>query len=116
METRKRNVARALPRRAEWVWDGEEDADGEMPACTLPEEEYKRLVEELGYDGTQVVYVQVQGAKIQVTGANKQGRMLLNTAAVAKVQKKPNVKKGERWKYEGNLGYSYYFKNVSANN
>lgn len=115
-EVRRRNVARALPRRAEWGWDGEDDADGEMPACTLPEAEYKRLVEELGYDGTQVVYVQVQGAKIQVTGANKQGRMLLNAAAVAKVQKKPNAKKGERWKYEGSLGYSYYFKNVSANN
>lgn len=115
-EVRRRNVARALPRRAEWGWDGEDDADGEMPACTLPEAEYKRLVEELGYDGTQVVYVQVAGAKLQVTGANNQGRMLLNTAAVAKVQKKPNAKKGERWKYEGNLGYSYYFKNVSANN
>lgn len=116
VEMRKRNVARAMPRQAEWVWDGSNGADGELPACTLPEAEYRRLVDDLGYDGTQVVYVQVAGARLQVTGANKRGRMMLNTAAVAKVQKKPNVKKGERWKYAGNLGYSYFFKNVSANN
>ncbi len=113
---RKMAVARSVPRLAEWVWNGSDGADGEMPACSVPEDEYKRLVEELGYDGSQVVYVQVDGAKIQVTGTNKRGRMELNTAAVAKVQKKPNVKKGETWKYRGNLGYSYYFKNVSANN
>ena len=85
-----------------------------MPGCRIPEAEYKRLVEELGYDGSQQVYVQVDGARIQVVGVSKSGKVELNAPAAAKVQKKPNSKKGERWKTGGSLGYSYYFKSTEA--
>lgn len=111
---RKLFVARSAPREAAWKWDGKNAPDGALPGCKIPEVEYKRLVEELGYDGSQQVYVQVNGARIQVVGKSKSGKVELNAPAVAKVQKKPNSKKGERWKTGGSLGYSYYFKSTEA--
>lgn len=107
-------VARSAPREAVWKWDGKNAPDGTLPGCLIPEDEYKRLVEELGFDGSQTVYVQVDGARIMVTGRSKSGKIELNAPAVAKVQKKPNSKKGERWKTGGNLGFSYYFRSVEA--
>lgn len=111
---RKLFVARSAPREAVWVWDGRNAGDGAMPQCLVPEGEYKRLQEELGYDGSQLVYVQVNGARVLVTGVSRSGKLELNAPAVAKVQKKPNTKKGERWKTSGNLGFSYYFKSTEA--
>lgn len=111
---RKLFVARSAPREAAWKWDGKNAPDGALPGCRIPEAEYKRLVEELGYDGSQQVYVQVDGARIQVVGVSKSGRLELNAPAVAKVQKKPNSRKGESWKTRGSLGFSYYFRSVEA--
>ena len=111
---RKLFVARSAPRRTAWAWDGKPAPDGAQAGCLIPEAEYKRLVEELGFDGTQQVYVQVEGGRIQVVGVSKSGKVELNSPAVAKVQKKPNAKKGERWKTGGELGYSYYFKASEA--
>ena len=111
---RKLFVARSAPREAAWKWDGKNAPDGALPGCRIPEAEYKHLVEELGYDGSQQVYVQVDGARIQVVGVSKSGKVELNAPAAAKVQKKPNSKKGERWKTGGSLGYSYYFKSTEA--
>lgn len=114
MAARKLFVARSAPREVAWKWDGKNAPDGALPGCRIPEAEYKRLVEELGYDGSQQVYVQVNGARIQVVGVSKSGKVELNAPAAAKVQKKPNSKKGERWKTGGSLGYSYYFKSTEA--
>ncbi len=114
MAARKLFVARSAPHEAAWKWDGKNAPDGALPGCRIPETEYKRLVEELGYDGSQQVYVQVNGARIQVVGVSKSGKVELNAPAAAKVQKKPNSKKGERWKTGGSLGYSYYFKSTEA--
>lgn len=107
-------VARSASREAEWVWDGQNAPDGAQPGCLLPEAEYRRLHDELGFDGSQVVYVQVNGARVLVTGVSKSGRLELNAPAVAKVQKKPNSRKGESWKTRGRLGFSYYFRSVEA--
>lgn len=109
-ETRRMNVARHTPVTLPWAWDGEDAADGEMPACTIPEEEYRRLTEELGYDGSQDVYLRIQGTTVQVVGVNKLGRVLLNTTAATKAQRKPNVRRGEKWRTRGDLQYSYQFK------
>lgn len=111
---RKLYVARCTPRFSEWVWDRENAADGASPCCRVPESEYKRLQEDLGFDGSQLVYVQVNGGRLLVTGVSKSGRLELNAPAVAKVQKKPNSKKKERWKTGGGLEYSYYFKSTEA--
>ena len=111
---RKLFVARSTPREAVWKWDGQNAPDGAQPGCLIPESEYKRLHEELGYDGSQLVYVYVNGARVLVTGVSKSGNIELNAPAVAKVQKKPNSRKGERWKTRGTLGYSYYFKSTEA--
>lgn len=111
---RKLYVARSAPREAEWVWDGQNAPDGAQPGCLLPEAEYRRLHDELGFDGSQMVYVQVNGARVLVTGVSKSGRLELNSPAVAKVQKKPNSRKGESWKTSGRLGFSYYFRSVEA--
>lgn len=107
-------VARSTPREAEWVWDGQNAPDGAQPGCLLPEAEYRRLHDELGFDGSQMVYVQVNGARVLVTGVSKSGRLELNSPAVAKVQRTPNARKGERWKTSGRLGFSYYFRSVEA--
>lgn len=111
---RKLFVARSTPREAEWVWDGLNAPDGAQPGCLLPEAEYRRLHDELGFDGSQMVYVQVNGARVLVTGVSKSGRLELNSPAVAKVQRTPNARKGERWKTSGRLGFSYYFRSVEA--
>lgn len=111
---RKLYVARSTPREDVWKWDGKNAADGAAPGCLIPESEYQRLHDELGFDGTQLVYVQVNGAKVLVTGVSKSGKIELNAPAVAKIQKKPNRKKGERWKTDGWIEYSYYFKSTEA--
>lgn len=110
LAARKLAVARRQPRQQAWAWDRKPSADGESPACTVPEEEYRRLVEELGWDGSQDVYLRVAGASIQVVGANRRKRLELNAPAVLKVQKRPNTKRGEKWKLQGDLGYSYIFR------
>ena len=113
-EARRLHVARSMPREAEWVWDGRQAADGELPCCAVPREEYERLQSELGFDGSQLVYVQVNGARVQVTGVSGSGRLELNAPAVAKVQKRPNTRRGERWRTGGRLGFSYYFRSAEA--
>lgn len=109
---RKLAVERARPRNREWAWDNNDAADGASPACTIPEEDYRELVENLGYDGTQEIYLRVNGGSVQVVGTNKSGRIELNTPAALKVQKKPNKKRGETWRLKGSLGYSYQLRNV----
>jgi len=108
------NAERVRPRRSAWVWDRRNAAFGESPACTIPEAQHRELVEALGFDGSQVVYLQINGSKIRVDGVNKSGHIELNTPAVCKIQKKPNAKKGERWSYSGQLGYSYHFQTISS--
>ena len=111
---RKLAVARATPRVAVWKWDGKNAPDGAYPTCLLPESENKRLVEELGYDGSQDVYLQMNGVRVQVVGISKSGKVELNSTAVSKIQQRPNRKKGETWKRSGELGFSYYFKTTEA--
>lgn len=109
---RKNAVERARPRNREWAWDNKNAADGESPACTIPEEDYRELVKNLGYDGTQEVYLRINGGSLQVVGTNKSGRIELNTPAALKVQRKPNTKRGEQWRLTGSLGYSYQLKTI----
>ncbi len=111
---RKLHVARSSPTRADWQWDGSPCADGAVPQCAVPEAEYNRLQSQLGFDGSQLVYLQVNGARILVTGVSSNGKLQLNSPAVAKVQEKPNSKKGESWKTNGSLEFSYYFKSTEA--
>lgn len=110
---RSLNAARHQPRTSAWVWDGEDDEDGGEPCALLPEGEYRRLVEELGYDGTQDVSIMAGGKKIRVVGTSKDNRIHLNTQAVFAIQAKP--KKGEHYRTSGSkLGYSYYFKTTTT--
>lgn len=105
-------VARSQPRDSDWEWDGENAPDGEQPMCTVPVAEYRRLQEELGFDGSQLVYLRVGNSKVLVVGVNDSGQIKLNTPAVLKIQGKPNAKKGERYRVSGKLGYSYQFTNA----
>lgn len=109
-EARRLFVVRSQPRQSNWEWDGENAPDGEQPICTLPVEEYRRLQQELGFDGSQVVYLRVGNTKVLVMGANNTGKVQLNTPAVLKIQAKP--KKGEQYRVNGELGYSYQFTNA----
>ena len=111
-EARRLFVARSQPRDCAWVWDGQNAPDGEQPLCTVPVEEYQRLQQELGYDGTQLVYLRVGNSKVLVVGTNDTGKIQLNTPAVMKIQARPNAKKGEKWRVNGQLGYSYQFTNA----
>ncbi len=111
-EARRLFVARSQPRDSAWAWDGENAPDGEQPLCTVPVEEYRRLQQELGYDGTQLVYLRVGNCKVLVVGTNDTGKIQLNTPAVMKIQARPNAKKGEKWRVNGQLGYSYQFTNA----
>ena len=111
---RKLSVARSAPRESAWKWDGHNAPDGASPACLLPESEAKRLVNELGYDGSQDVFLQLDSVRVQVVGISKSGKVELNSTAVSKIQKRPTRKKGETWKTSGTLGFSYYFKTSEA--
>jgi ribosomal protein S30 len=73
-------------------------------------EEYRRLQQELGFDGSQAVYLRVGNTKVLVMGPNDTGKVQLNTPAVLKIQAKP--KKGEKYRVNGELGYSYHFTNA----
>lgn len=106
------NVERSKPRESNWSWDGQDASMGMPACCTIPESEMKRLVEEMGYDASQVVYLVCNGKKIQVTDVNKSGRVELNAPAVEVIQKRP--KKGEKWQLNGKLGYNYYFKKINT--
>lgn len=112
VEARRLFVARSQPRDCVWVWDGQNAPDGEQPLCTVPVEEYQRLQQELGYDGTQLVYLRVGNSKVLVVGTNATGKIQLNTPAVLKIQGKPNTRKGEKWRVNGRLGFSYFFANA----
>lgn len=109
-EARRLFVARSQPRKANWAWDGANAPDGAQPLCTVPVEEYRRLQQELGFDGSQVVYLRVGDTKVLVMGDNDTGKVQLNTPAVLKIQAKP--KKGEQYRVNGELGYSYQFTNA----
>ena len=111
-ESRRLFVARSQPRQANWAWDGANAPDGAQPLCTVPVEEYRRLQQELGFDGSQVVYLRVGDTKVLVMGHNDTGKVQLNTPAVLKIQAKPNSKKGEQYRVSGELGYSYQFTNA----
>lgn len=107
LEQRKLAVKRARPRRAVWEWDGVQAADGEAPACSLPKTEWNALVEELGYDGSTNVYVQLGSRKVLVTGYHEGDTVRLNTPAAMLLQDK---KKDAALRTYGDLGYSYSFK------
>lgn len=107
LEERKLAVKRAQPRRAAWEWDGVQAADGEAPACSLPKTEWNALVEELGYDGSTNVYVQLGSRKVLVTGYHEGDTVRLNTPAAMLLQEK---KKDAALRTYGDLGYSYSFK------
>lgn len=109
-EARRLFVARSQPRQANWAWDGENAPDGAQPLCTVPVEEYRRMQQELGFDGSQAVYLRVGNTKVLVMGPNDTGKVQLNTPAVLKIQSKP--KKGEKYRVNGELGYSYHFTNA----
>jgi len=106
LEQRKLEVLRARPRRAAWEWDGEQAADGESPACSLPRAEWDALVEELGYDGSTNVYVQLGSRKVLVTGYHEGTGLRLNTPAAMLLQDK----KKKVLHVSGELGFSYSFK------
>lgn len=108
LEQRKLEVLRARPRRAAWMWDGEQAADGESPACSLPRAEWDALVEELGYDGSTNVYVRLGSRKVLVTGFHEGAGLRLNTPAAMLLQDSRSKKKALRT--SGELGYSYSFK------
>ena len=107
LEQRKLAVKRAQPRRGAWEWDGVQAADGEAPACSLPKTEWNALVEELGYDGSTNVYVQLGSRKVLVTGFHDGDAVRLNTPAAMLLQVK---KKDAALRTYGDLGYSYSFK------
>ncbi len=107
LEQRKLAVKRAQPRRGAWEWDGVQAADGEAPACSLPKTEWNALVEELGYDGSTNVYVQLGSRKVLVTGFHDGDTVRLNTPAAMLLQDK---KKDAALRTYGDLGYSYSFK------
>lgn len=106
LEQRKLEVLRARPRRAAWEWDGEQAADGESPACSLPRAEWDALVEELGYDGSTNVYVRLGSRKVLVTGYHEGTGLRLNTPAAMLLQDK----KKKVLHVSGELGFSYSFK------
>lgn len=108
---RKLSVARATLVEDDWEWDAS-DLDGmSAPACKVPEHVRKRLVDELGADGTQVVYMEVGSKKIRVLNEpSTTGKLLLNTAAAKAVQ--PTPRKGERRRASGRLQYSFRFTNI----
>ena len=83
-------------------------ADGEAPACSLPRAEWDALVEELGYDGSTNVYVQLGSRKVLVTGFHDGAAVRLNTPAAMLLQAKK--KKDDALRTYGDLGYSYSFK------
>lgn len=106
LEQRKLEVKRAQPRQSAWVWDGQQAADGEEPACTLPRAEWDALVDELGYDGSTNVYVRLAGKKVLVTGYHEGEALRLNTPAAMLLQDR----KKKVLKVRGTLGYHYSFK------
>lgn len=111
---RRLHVARSTPRRTAWAWDRQNAPDGEQPMCTIPVAEYERLRDELGYDGSQLVYIRVGSTKVLVAGTNDTERIQLNTPAVMKIQPRPNQRRNERWRTRGDLGYSYVFSASEA--
>ncbi len=110
-EKRRLGMERARPRQSGWQWNRTPSADGAGPTCTIPREQFEELTEKLGYDGSQVLYLRVGNTNVQVTGVNKKGVIELNGAALQKVQPRP--KKGQKWRQNGKLEYSYYFKNAN---
>lgn len=111
---RRLHVARSTPRQRGWAWDRQNAPDGEQPMCTIPVAEYERLRDELGYDGSQLVYIRVGSTKVLVAGTNDTERIQLNTPAVMKIQPRPNQRRNERWRTRGDLGYSYVFSSTEA--
>lgn len=111
---RRLHVARSTPRQRGWAWDRQNAPDGEQPMCTIPVAEYERLRDELGYDGSQMVYIRVGSTKVLVVGTNDTERIQLNTPAVMKIQPRPSQRRNERWRTRGDLGYSYVFSSTEA--
>lgn len=109
-ENRRLLIARNTPRQIPWAWDKQSAGDGAMPSCTIPRAEYKRLLSELGFDGSQNVYIRLNGASVLVTGVNNKNHIQLNTPAAISFQPKPNRKRNECYRTSGNLTFSYSFK------
>ncbi len=102
---------RAKPRRCAWEWNRQND-DTSPPFCEIPEAEYHALVEKMGCDGLENVYVRVNGLSIPVVGYTKGKTIRLNTAAAMKVQPgKGRRKRGAMLQTHGTLGYTYTFRN-----
>ncbi len=102
---------RAKPRRCAWEWDRQND-DTSPPFCEIPEAEYHALIDKMGCDGLENVYVRVNGLSIPVVGYTKGKTIRLNTAAAMKVQPgKGRRKRGAMLQTHGTLGYTYTFRN-----
>ena len=99
---------RVMPRTARWEWSSSDAAPGMPPTCTVPREEYGRLMGELGLEDEHVPYMVCNGKKIMVVGYNQSGKVRLNGPAVQAVYGRP--KKGQSWQLQGELGYHYEFK------
>lgn len=102
---------RLKPRSCSWEWDRKND-DTSPPCCLIPESEYKALVETMGWDGSEHVYVRVNGLSIPVVGSTKGKAIRLNTSAAMKVQSgSPRRKRRDLLKSHGTLGYTFTFRN-----
>ncbi len=99
---------RITPRTAQWEWSSEDSAPGMPPTCTVPREEYGRLMDELGMEDEHVPYMVCNGKKVMVVGYHQGGKVRLNGPAVQAVYGRP--KKGQSWPLQGELGYHYEFK------
>ena len=108
----KRSIRRARlqTRNCSWVWDGKNN-DSSPPFCYIPESEYRDLIEKMGYDGIENVYVRVNGYSIPVIGSTKGNYIKLNTAATMKVQPKSRSRRrnADNLQTRGTLGFTYSF-------
>lgn len=102
--------ARMQTRNCSWVWDGKND-DSSPPFCYIPESEYRDLIEKMGYDGMENVYVRVNGYSIPVIGSTTGKYIRLNTAATMKVQAKSRSRRrhADNLQTRGTLGFTYSF-------
>lgn len=102
---------RLKPRSCSWEWDRKND-DTSPPCCLIPESEYKALVETMGWDGSEHVYVRINGLSIPVVGSTKGKAIRLNTSAAMKVQSgSSRRKRRDLLKSHGTLGYTFTFRN-----
>ena len=109
----RRRVALQMPRMGGWRWNGKPTAGERTPMCRVPRGEYERLVE-LGYDGTQLVFMKVGGKQVLVDMSEPAGgaELELNAPACEFMQpQKPRGKRQVPKVLRGGTDYSFIFKN-----